>query len=63
MRSVGLKNYTIRIGHIGILRGFWPGRGGGGTAAPILQKLDKKEYEEASARMAEAGISAEEARG
>ena len=28
-------------------------------AAPILQKLDKKEYEEARARMTEAGLSTE----
>jgi len=62
MRSVGLKNYTIRIGHIGVLRGLLASSGvEGAQAAPILQKLDKKEYEEASARMAEAGISAEEA--
>lgn len=62
MRRVGLKDYHIRIGHIGVLRGLLASSGvEGASAAPILQKLDKKEYEEASARMAEAGISAEEA--
>jgi len=62
MRSVGLKDYNIRIGHIGVLRGLLASSGvEGAQAAPILQKLDKKEYEEASARMAEAGISADEA--
>ncbi len=59
MRRVGLKDYNIRIGHIGVLRGLLSRSGvEGAQAAPILQKLDKKEYEEATARMTEAGISA-----
>lgn len=61
MRRVGLKEFNIRIGHIGILRELLARAGvEGAQAAPILQKLDKKEYEEARLRMAEAGISSQE---
>lgn len=58
MRRVGLKEYNIRIGHIGVLRGLLAEAGiGPDKAPPILQKLDKKEYDEARARMREAGMS------
>jgi histidyl-tRNA synthetase len=61
MRRVGLRQYSIRIGHIGVLRGALAQAGiDADQAPPILQKLDKKEYEEAKARMAEAGISSGE---
>ncbi|MBI0583701.1 MAG: histidine--tRNA ligase [Methanomassiliicoccus sp.] len=61
MRRIGLKEYTIRIGHIGVLRGLLARAGIDGVRAPpILQKLDKKEYEEARARMTEAGMSPED---
>lgn len=61
MRRVGLKEYNIRIGHIGVLRGLLAQAGIDATRAPpILQKLDKKEYDEARARMTEAGMSAED---
>jgi histidyl-tRNA synthetase len=61
MRRVGLKEYNIRIGHIGVLRELLAHAGiDAGRAPPILQKLDKKEYDEARARMTEAGMSAEE---
>jgi histidyl-tRNA synthetase len=61
MRRVGLKEFNIRIGHIGILRELLARAGvEGAQAAPILQKLDKKEYDEARLRMAEAGISSQE---
>jgi histidyl-tRNA synthetase len=58
MRRVGLKEYKIRIGHIGVLRGLLAEAGIDSTKAPpILQKLDKKEYDEARQRMTEAGMS------
>lgn len=58
MRRVGLKEYNIRIGHIGVLRGILAQAGvEGAQAALILQKLDKREYEEAKLLMAGAGIS------
>ena len=60
MRRIGLKEYNIRIGHIGVLRGLLSEAGvDQNKAASILQKLDKKEYEEARARMTEAGLSTE----
>jgi histidyl-tRNA synthetase len=60
MRRVGLRDYRIRIGHIGVLRGLLAQAGmEGDRAAPILQKLDKKEYDEAQAMMAEAEVSSE----
>ncbi len=60
MQRIGLKEYNIRIGHIGVLRGMLSEAGvDQNKAAPILQKLDKKEYEEARARMTEAGLSSE----
>jgi len=61
MKRVGLKDYNIRIGHIGVLRGLLAQAGIDSVKAPpILQKLDKKEYDEARARMVEAGMSAED---
>ncbi len=61
MRRVGLKEHSIRIGHIGVLRGMLSQAGVDATKAPpILQKLDKKEYDEARTRMTEAGMSAED---
>jgi histidyl-tRNA synthetase len=58
MKRVGLKEYSIRIGHIGVLRGMLANAGiDSAKAPPILQKLDKKEYDEATARMTEAGMS------
>jgi len=57
MRRIGLKQYNIRIGHIGVLRGMLAESGVGADAAPlILQKLDKKEYDEARQRMRDAGM-------
>jgi len=61
MRRIGLKRYNIRIGHIGVLRGMLSQAGVGADRAPaILQKLDKKEYDEARQRMADAGMGAED---
>lgn len=58
IRRGGLTNYNIRIGHIGVLRGKLSE--GGVTsekAAPILQKLDKRLYDEARPLMLDAGLS------
>lgn len=60
MRRIGLKQYTVRIGHIGVLRSMLADAGVDREAAPlILQKLDKKEYDEASQRMRDAGMDDE----
>jgi len=60
LERTGLKDYRIRVGHIGILREMLAQAGVQGDAAlPILQKLDKKAYPEAEELMRQAGISAE----
>jgi len=57
MRAIGLDQYHIRVGHIGILRDRMSDHGvDDGSCAKILQKLDKKMYEEARSMMEEAGI-------
>jgi len=60
LERTGLRDYRIRIGHIGILREMLARAGVSGDAAlPILQRLDKKEYPEAEALMAQAGMGRE----
>lgn len=60
MKHIGLKEYNIRIGHIGVLRDMLASAGANAENIPlILQKLDKKEYEEATQRMKTAGIADE----
>ncbi len=57
LERTGLKDYRIRVGHIGILREMLANAGvTGDKALPILQKLDKKIYPEAEELMAQAGI-------
>lgn len=59
LEMTGLKDYRIRVGHIGILREMLTNAGvTGDMALPILQKLDKKIYPEAEDLMAQAGIGA-----
>ncbi len=54
----GLTNYVIRIGHIGILRErLYKGGATPANASPILQKLDKKLFDEARALMGQIGMS------
>ncbi len=54
----GLGNFGIRVGHIGILRSKLSEAGVKPDSAPaILQKLDKKVYEEAVPLMQQAGMS------
>ena len=59
LERTGLKDYRIRVGHIGILREMLAQAGvSGDQASPILQKLDKKIYPEAEELMAQAGVDA-----
>ncbi|MGD1061102.1 MAG: histidine--tRNA ligase [Methanomassiliicoccales archaeon] len=54
----GLGEYRIRVGHIGVLRSMLKDAGVPQDKVPgILQKLDKKVYEEARPLMKEAGMS------
>jgi len=60
LERTGLKDYRIRVGHIGILREMLAEAGVQGDAAlPILQKLDKKAYPEAEELMVQAGMSSD----
>jgi histidyl-tRNA synthetase len=62
LERTGLKDYRIRVGHIGILKEMLANAGvTGDKALPILQKLDKKIYPEAEELMAQAGIDAKAA--
>lgn len=55
---IGLEGYRIRIGHIGILRDLLKRNGiDGDDAALILQKLDKKSYDEARQLMQQKKIN------
>jgi histidyl-tRNA synthetase len=54
----GLGNFSIRVGHIGILRSKLSEDGVKPESAPaILQKLDKKVYDEAVPLMRQAGMT------
>ncbi|MDD1746635.1 MAG: histidine--tRNA ligase [Methanomassiliicoccales archaeon] len=60
IRRSGLTDYKIRIGHIGVLRGkISAGGAASDKVAPILQKLDKRLYDEAKPLMQEAGLREE----
>ena len=57
IKALGLKNYKVRIGHIGILRGkLVDANVPKDRMAEVLQKLDKKLYDEAAAIFRELGI-------
>ncbi len=59
IKAFGLKEYKIRIGHIGVLRQRIADAGvPADRAAEVLQKLDKKLYEEARPLMEAMGVSA-----
>ena len=48
MKSLGLQGYAFKIGHIGIIRGILSQEGvDEKTQNAILQRMDKKDYEEA----------------
>ncbi|MEM1563710.1 MAG: histidine--tRNA ligase [Candidatus Bathyarchaeia archaeon] len=58
MRSVGLRNYTFKVGHVGVLRSILSLEGlGEETQNRIMQLMDKKQHEEALAIVKENGVS------
>jgi len=58
MKSVGLKNYAFKIGHIGVLRGILSREGLAEDAQNrALQLMDKKQYEDALSLVKDAGAS------
>jgi len=58
VEKAGLKDYRIRVGHIGILRKKLRDAGVSPEMIPsILQKLDKKLYDDARPIMEQAGMS------
>ncbi len=59
--SLGLKDYRLRIGHIGVLRQRIADIGvPKERTAEVLQKLDKKLYDEARPLLSEMGVSEED---
>lgn len=62
IKALGLRDYKARIGHIGVLRGKLDAIGVTKEKMPeVLQKLDKKLYDEAWALMEPLGISRNDA--
>ncbi|MCQ2071175.1 MAG: histidine--tRNA ligase [archaeon] len=62
IKALGLKNYKIRIGHIGVLRQRIADIGvPKERTAEVLQKLDKKLYDEARPILKEIGVKDEDA--
>jgi histidyl-tRNA synthetase len=58
VKALGLKDYKVRIGNIGILKKMLTKAGVPAEKMPeILQKLDKKLYEEARPMMEAAGVA------
>jgi histidyl-tRNA synthetase len=58
MKSVGLKNYAFKIGHVGVLRSILNLEGiAEETQNRIMQLMDKKMHEEALNTVKEAGAS------
>jgi histidyl-tRNA synthetase len=50
MKNVGLSNYALKLGHVGVLRGILSREGvDDKTQNAVLQRMDKKEYDEALA--------------
>ena len=48
MRAVGLRNYAFKLGHVGVIRGILTQENvDEKTQNAILQRMDKKEFEEA----------------
>ena len=48
MKTLGLQGYAFKIGHIGVIRGILSQDGvDEKTQNAILQRMDKKEYDEA----------------
>ncbi|MEM2368006.1 MAG: histidine--tRNA ligase, partial [Candidatus Bathyarchaeia archaeon] len=58
MKSVGLRNYTLKVGHVGVLRGILSHEGlKEETQNRIMQLMDKKQYEDALNMVKEAGVT------
>jgi histidyl-tRNA synthetase len=58
IKALGLRDYRVRIGHIGVLRQMIADAGvPKERAAEVLQKLDKKLYDEARPLLREMGVS------
>ncbi|MEM2953646.1 MAG: histidine--tRNA ligase [Candidatus Bathyarchaeia archaeon] len=58
MKSVGLRNYAFKIGHIGVLRGILNREGlTEDVQNRALQLMDKKQYEDALNLVKDAGVS------
>ncbi|MGB9853674.1 MAG: histidine--tRNA ligase [Candidatus Bathyarchaeales archaeon] len=58
MKSVGLRNYAFKVGHIGVLRGILNREGlAEETQNRALQLMDKKQYEDALSLVKNAGAS------
>ncbi len=48
MKKVGLENYALKLGHVGVLRGILSQEGvDDKTQNAVLQRMDKKEYDAA----------------
>ncbi|QLH75285.1 MAG: histidine--tRNA ligase [Methanomassiliicoccales archaeon] len=61
LERTGLIDYKIRVGHIGLLKGMLKDAGvEDDRALPILQKLDKKNYDEARPLMESVGMGRED---
>ena len=62
IKTLGIKDYRVRIGHIGILKRKLTQAGVTAEKMPeILQKLDKKLYDEARPMMDSCGVSKKDA--
>lgn len=61
IKAIGVKDYRLRIGHIGVLRQRIADAGvPKERTAEVLQKLDKKLYDEARPIMSDMGVSDED---
>ncbi|MEM3577148.1 MAG: histidine--tRNA ligase [Candidatus Bathyarchaeia archaeon] len=57
MRSVGLKNYAFKVGHVGVLRGIFSQENiEEKNVNEVMQLMDKKLYSEAVKRVEEIGV-------
>ncbi len=58
MEKVGLKNYALKIGHVGVLRGiFSQEKVEDNTQNTVMQLMDKKQYDDALRSVQSAGVS------
>jgi histidyl-tRNA synthetase len=58
MKSVGLRNYTFKVGHVGVLRGVLSCEGIlEEVQNQVMQLMDKKQYDDSLKLLKEAGAS------